>query len=145
MRTLALLAFLSVTLSSAAQNYSIDWFTIDGGGGASSGGAFTVSGTIGQPDAGQMSGGSFTVTGGFWSMDVPERPLLSITRSAGLARISWAKPATGWVLDSASSLIVPAPPNTWLPVQAQYQTNATEISVSVPTPPGTRFFRLRRQ
>jgi hypothetical protein len=29
----------------------LDWFTIDGGGGTSTGGVYAVSGTIGQPDA----------------------------------------------------------------------------------------------
>lgn len=52
-----------------AQSYSIDWHTVDGGGGASSGGAFSLSGTIGQPDAQTlpvMSGGTFELTGGYW-------------------------------------------------------------------------------
>lgn len=49
--------------------YSIPWSTIDGGGVLnSSGGSYTLSGTIGQPDAGAtMSGGSFSLTGGFWA------------------------------------------------------------------------------
>ena len=51
-----------------AGGFELDWYTIDGGGGTSSGGAFTLSGTIGQPDAGVvMSGGNFTLTGGFWA------------------------------------------------------------------------------
>ena len=41
-----------------AESYSIDWFTIDGGG-TSTGGVYSVSGTIGQLDAGQMSGDGF--------------------------------------------------------------------------------------
>jgi hypothetical protein len=46
---------------------SIPWFTIDGGGGTSTGGGFTLSGTIGQPDAGvTMTGGGFSLVGGFW-------------------------------------------------------------------------------
>ena len=49
--------------------YSTPWSTIDGGGVInSSGGSFTLSGTIGQPDAGStMTGGSFSLTGGFWA------------------------------------------------------------------------------
>ena len=40
------LGALLVTVSSArAQSYTIDWFTIDGGGGTSTGGVFSVSGT----------------------------------------------------------------------------------------------------
>jgi hypothetical protein len=50
---------------------SIDWSTIDGGGGMMSGGAFALTGTIGQPDAGAMSGGTFSLTGGFWSVTPP--------------------------------------------------------------------------
>jgi hypothetical protein len=50
-----------------AQDYAITWYTIDGGGGTSTGGDFSLSGTIGQHDAGgPMTGGDFSVTGGFW-------------------------------------------------------------------------------
>jgi len=52
--------------SALAQPFTLDWYTVDGGGGTSTGGLFEVSGTIGQPDAGVMSGGNFTLTGGFW-------------------------------------------------------------------------------
>ena len=58
---------LLVAGSTLAQNYSIDWYTMDGGGGTSTGGNYSVSGTIGQPDAGTMSGGNFTLQGGFWA------------------------------------------------------------------------------
>ncbi len=65
--TIALASLLGAAAASA-QPFAIDWYTIDGGGGTSSGGNFTLSGTIGQPDAGPtMSGGSFTLTGGFWA------------------------------------------------------------------------------
>ena len=54
--------------ASAGPAYSIDWSTIDGGGGTSTGGVYTISGTIGQHDAsGALSGGVYTVTGGFWA------------------------------------------------------------------------------
>jgi len=42
----------------------VSWYSLDGGGGQSSGGPFDVSGTIGQVDAGQMVGGGFRVSGG---------------------------------------------------------------------------------
>src|SRR5256884_5487033 len=32
----------------------------------SSGGNYTLSGTVGQPDAGTLSGGNYTLEGGFW-------------------------------------------------------------------------------
>ena len=61
-----LLAFSPVV---QAQPYAITWWTIDGGGGTSSGGGYSLSGTIGQPDAGVMSGGLYTLTGGFWGLE----------------------------------------------------------------------------
>jgi hypothetical protein len=71
--------------------YSIDWSTIDGGGGTSTGGVYSVTGTLGQPDAGAtMSGGNLSLDGGFWSLigavQTPGAPLLSIihtTTNAG--------------------------------------------------------------
>ena len=68
----------------AAQQYSIDWHKISGGGGTSTGGVYSVSGTIGQHDAtanNALTGGSYSVTGGFWSLyavQTPGAPLLSI-------------------------------------------------------------------
>ncbi len=54
--------------SAAAQQFALDWFTVDGGGAMrSTGGDFELSGTIGQPDAGgPLTGGHFELTGGFW-------------------------------------------------------------------------------
>jgi len=69
----AILCLFAVWASPAAAQsggpYEIVSYTIDGGGTTSStGGAFTLGGTIGQPDAGQtMTGGSFELTGGFWA------------------------------------------------------------------------------
>ncbi|MFN0134946.1 MAG: hypothetical protein ACKVS9_02390 [Phycisphaerae bacterium] len=62
------IAVIALAFAPAAvgQVFSIDWHTIDGGGGTSLGGLFEVSGTIGQPDAGVLTGGSFELSGGFW-------------------------------------------------------------------------------
>jgi hypothetical protein len=64
------LIVLTLTASAHAQSYAITWWTVDGGGGTSTGGGYTLSGTIGQPDAGVLSGGGYTLTGGFWGVDV---------------------------------------------------------------------------
>jgi len=59
-----------------ANQFEIPWRTIDGGGATSAGGAFVLSGTVGQPDAGAaMSGGSFALTGGFWVVALPQPAL----------------------------------------------------------------------
>ena len=51
-----------------AQDYEIISYTIDGGGASNSvSGSYILSGTIGQPDAGEpMLGGSYEHQGGFW-------------------------------------------------------------------------------
>ena len=63
-----MLFLLIVGIALAASNgFTIPWWTVDGGGGTSQGGDYTVSGTIGQHDASdEMSGGDYTVVGGFW-------------------------------------------------------------------------------
>jgi len=61
-RTLA--EFLEATFGTGP--LVIPWSTIDGGGGSAAGGSFSLSGTIGQPDAGNLLGGAFTLLGGYW-------------------------------------------------------------------------------
>jgi len=104
MNTTTLLLFL-MALSAQCQ-FAIDRFTIDGGGGTSTGGIYALSGTIGQPDAGKLSGGNFTLDGGFWSIvaaiQTPGAPLLSIERlPGGAVRVRWTRPADNFVLEQA--------------------------------------------
>jgi hypothetical protein len=75
----ALMALLLVGVSTAnAQparepdapqaTYELSWYSIDSGGTTNStGGAFSLSGSVGQPDAGTLSGGTYTLDGGIWS------------------------------------------------------------------------------
>ncbi len=101
---LAAAVILAVAGSSArGQTYSIDWFTIDGGGGTSTGGVYAVSGTIGQPDAGHMSGGNFTIDGGFWgiiaAVQTPGAPTLRVVRTTtNTVVLAWPAPSTGFSL-----------------------------------------------
>jgi LPXTG-site transpeptidase (sortase) family protein len=67
---LALVLLLASTLIVSAMSggdFNLPWTTFDGGGAAfSTGGDYSLGGTIGQPDAGQHSGGDFALSGGFW-------------------------------------------------------------------------------
>lgn len=125
-----------------AQSFSIDWFTIDGGGGTSTGGVYSLSGTIGQPDAGKMSGGTFSIDGGFWgiiaAVQTPGGPLLSIERIGSAVRVYWPTNATGFLLDQSLTVT-----GAWSQVSFPYTTNATQISITVPAPAGNKFYRLR--
>lgn len=69
---LVVAAILTLALSRPASaelagGYEISWHTVDGGGGTSTGGAYTLDGTIGQHDAGSQSGGGYVLAGGFWA------------------------------------------------------------------------------
>jgi hypothetical protein len=136
---------LALAVPALAQSYSVDWFTVDGGGGVSSGGTYTVSGTIGQPDAGRLSGGCYTVEGGFWGLiaavQIPDAPLLRITRSSGgNVIISWPASSTGFVLQQTMGL---SPPTSWTEVSTPVLVVGAENTVTVSATTGNKFFRLR--
>src|SRR3954453_2198971 len=115
MRTFAfsIFAAFGVATGAVAQNYSIDWFTIDGGGGTSTGGVFSVTGTIGQPDAGHMSGGNYTLDGGFWgiiaAVQTQGAPTLRVVlTSTNTVVVAWPYPSTGFSLQQNPIVNVPA-------------------------------------
>ena len=81
------LLFLSLVcpaLAGAAEDLSIDWYTVAGGGGSTSAGEFSVSGTVGQPEAGMLMAYCcrLSLFGGYWSqfIDVnqPDGPRLCL-------------------------------------------------------------------
>jgi hypothetical protein len=56
------------TAQAQGPDYDLSWHTVDGGGHTwSTGGEYTLGGTIGQPDAGDAVGGDYTLGGGFWA------------------------------------------------------------------------------
>ncbi|HEV7924005.1 MAG TPA: hypothetical protein VGR14_01535 [Verrucomicrobiae bacterium] len=150
MKNLLAIAIVGVALvlpcALQAQSYSINWYTIGGGGGTSTGtsgtNTYSLSGTIGQPATATMSGGSYSLTGGFWSIiaavQTPGSPLLTITRSGTQATVSWNAPATGFVLEQSPNLKT----GTWTTSPATLSTNGGVISVTVTANSGYQFFRL---
>ena len=68
---LALGAFVLLASAGLAQgSYDLSWWTVDAGGGTASGGSYTLTGTIGQPDTGTLTGGDHTLSSGFWGVGV---------------------------------------------------------------------------
>ncbi len=65
----ALLLFGTNTLQAqTGGGYDLTWNSIDGGGATfSTGGGYSLGGTIGQADAGPASGGAYALSGGFWA------------------------------------------------------------------------------
>lgn len=135
---------LCSSVVAVAQNYSIDWSTIDGGGGTSTGGVYSVSGTIGQPDAGPaMTGGNYSLTGGFWSLlsvvQTPGSPLLTISMtSSNAALVSWPSPSTGFNLQVNTNGIGSL---NWSNAPAATDNGTTKYIIVNP-PTGNRFYRL---
>ena len=141
------LSALSHQLSTlCAQTYSIDWYKIAGGGGTSTGGVYSVSGTIGQPDAGTMSGGGYSLTGGFWgivaAVQNPPAPLLTVTRSNTTVVVSWPGPEAGWKLQ-ATTAVLPGG-SVWTEIPPPYQTNGSNFLFTEPVPVGNKFYRLHK-
>lgn len=136
------LAFCLLTSASclrAPGQYTIDWQTIEGGGGTGTGGVYSVSGTIGQPDAGgPMTNGQYSVTGGFWVLPTAVQSsnaptLLIVPAAPGVAIISWTPATPGFVLQVSPTLA----PAAW--------TNAPSGATNPITVPATlpaRFYRL---
>ena len=147
---LPLFCFLILTsafcLCARAQSHSIDWSTIDGGGGTSTGGVYSVTGTIGQPDAGAMSGGNYSLTGGFWSLiatvQTPGAPLLSILCTAtNTVAVTWPSPSTGWTLQQNTNNVSSV---NWSNVTATIQDDGTTKALIINPPTGNRFYRLNK-
>ena len=118
----ALLVLLPGVL--VAQSYSIDWYKVSGGGGNSTGGGYSLTRTVGQPDAGgQMTGGNFSLSGGFWALyavQTPGAPLLTIQWNNDLRTTNWSNFA-GTVTDDGMTK-----------------------SATISPPSGTLFFRLKK-
>lgn len=123
----------------ALAQYAIPWPTIDGGGGRSAGGIYSVTGTIGQLDAGgPMTNGQYAVTGGFWALPIPVQttnaPLLTIVPAgAGQATVSWTAISFGFVLQETWSLS----PANWIN-SVSGPTNPIVVPATLPT----KFYRL---
>ena len=142
MKKIILLLGLMVPLAGLAQQYSIDWYKVSGGGGTSTGGTYSVSGTIGQHDAGgPMTGGNYSLTGGFWSLisvvQTPGLPNLIITHSGNSVVVSW--PDTGsYTLQQNSNLAT----GSWTTSGYTITTANGTNSITITPPTGNLFFRL---
>jgi hypothetical protein len=138
---LSLSAMLAIGAS--AQSYSIDRFTIAGGGGSSTGSVYSVSGTIGQPAASgaPMTGGNYLLTGGFWALYAVQTegaPLLAISLTNSAVMVSWSSASTNWILQQKADLNS----TNWIVAPEAIMGNGTLKFIIVNPPTGNRFYRL---
>jgi hypothetical protein len=140
-----LAAFFALAAQDAfAQSFSIDWFKIAGGGGASSGGSFSVIGTIGQIDANHqpMTGGGFALKGGFLSIYTEQTiaaPLLSIRLSSpDTVQVYWPSPSVGFKLQMNTDLSTA----NWVAPAEDVTDDGAIRYININSPADTRFYRL---
>jgi hypothetical protein len=146
MKRTILLRFLvaAVCLPAVAQPYTINWHKIAGGGGTSTGGVYSVSGTIGQHDAGgPLTGGNFSLAGGFWALtavQTPGAPTVGIVlTSTNTAVVYWPSPSTGFSLQVNTDLTT----GNWTAPGETVQDNGTIKYIIVNPPTGRKFYRLK--
>jgi hypothetical protein len=144
MKTVLIIPLLLAALALHAQQYSIDWYKVSGGGGTSTNGQYSVSGTIGQPDAsGAMTGGNYSLTGGFWSLyalQTPGAPVLSIQlTTTNVAMVYWPSPSTGFNLEVNTNLAT----TNWGTPSQSVNDNGTIRYILVNQPTANRFYRLK--
>lgn len=124
-----------------AQSYSIDWYTIDGGGGTSTNGPYSLTGAIGQADTGgPMTNAQYSLTGGIWVLPLivqePGAPMLTVVPAApGFALISWTPNTAGFVLQESLTLEPPAWTNS---------PSGASNPITVPATLAARFYRLQK-
>ncbi len=133
---------LLVPAAAHSQTYTIDWFKISGGGGTSTNGQYTLSGTIGQHDAGgPMTGGGYSLTGGFWSLisvlQAPGAPTLYVSHAANTVTVYW-QDVSGWSLEQNNNLATPAGWST----NSAWTTSSGTNYLNLTSPTGKLFFRL---
>lgn len=132
--------FCGLTTALFGQDFAIDWFTVDGGGGVSRGGAFELQSTIGQPEAGAspLVGGGYVLWGGFWPGLITastggKTPVLVLHLEGNRAVLSWSPATPGFVLQQTDDLAQPE----W-----ESAPVGNPLELPLPLQGTTRFYRL---
>jgi hypothetical protein len=116
------------TLLAQAGRYNLRSWTIDGGGGASSGGAYALGGTVGQLDAGILTGHTYTLVGGFWGGASAAAPTPTAT---GVITPPTATPVPATMTPTAT--MTPAATSTSEPSATPWRTETASTPVATPT------------
>jgi hypothetical protein len=142
---LAILVSIMLTGAAHAQTYSIDWHKISGGGAGADGNAvYSLTGSIGQQDAGSATNsGVYSITGGFeavFAIQTPGAPALSLNLTAtNTVIVSWPSPSSGFNLQTITDL---GSTNWTATSQTVIDTGAVKYIIVNPSS-GRLFFRLK--
>src|SRR5262245_62000006 len=137
MKTFTTLFLLCAALLQANPRFEITKSTIDAGGANTPGPRFTLTGTVGQPDAAPRfvsADNRFAVQPGFWpsATVVPAPGAPELTMRPGAARdtaiLAWPVTANGYILEESTNLA----PGSWSTVRFSVVDTATEHTVTYP-------------
>jgi hypothetical protein len=90
-----------------------------------------------------LDGGKLVITHETLRNSTPEDFRLRIEQLGEELRVSWPSSATGYVIEEADALNPASVLWRQVPV-AYYQSNPTDIYITVPATEGNRFYRLRK-
>jgi hypothetical protein len=146
----AALTFAALALAALAPpvhaQQSITWYKVSGGGGTSTNGPYSITGTIGQHDAGgPMTNSTDSITGGFWALlsvvqTAGAPPLIIFLTTSNTAVVQWPSPSTGWVLQQNATV----ESASWATPVETLNDDTTNRFIIVAPPAGNRFYRLYR-
>jgi hypothetical protein len=146
---LTVLAGVALLGASAHGQVTIDWFTLDGGGGAQASAHYLVNSTIGQTDAGpaaQVTSANYRITPGFWALEdmgpADPRPELSIRVQGNSVVLSWPSPSAGFGLQQTESFN--SMPAAWSNSAVVVSDDGVVRSVTLPLNEARRFYRLQK-
>jgi hypothetical protein len=149
--TFILIAIGCALPASLRAQWTLSRSVIAGGGGwNTTGAAFSLSGTVGQPDAGgPATGGGYSLAGGFWAGTTRIAPLGQPRLDAesviaDQVRLSWSVVATGYVLEQTAAFAASEAGISWSQVPPPYETNAARVTITLPLDSTERFYRLRK-
>lgn len=143
----ALAVALGTALSTGAQT-TIDWFTLDAAGGASSSVNYVINSTAGQNEVGStfLNSANYRIIPGFWALEnlgpATGVPTLTITLNGANVILSWPSPSTGFVLQQADTFSIL--PVAWANTPGAVSDNGFTRSITIPHNQTRTFYRLRR-
>jgi hypothetical protein len=145
----ALFVVGGVAFAQSGGGFTIKFSSIDGGAATSSGGGYSLRGTIGQPDAGLtvLSGGGYNLRGGITVLPAPIIVPPSGSSASPIRNyyvdpnvpLSWSRVtyATGYWVQVARD-------KNFLQLEFNQTTPASQLSVVAPLPGnGTYYWRVR--
>ncbi|HEY1171299.1 MAG TPA: hypothetical protein VGH19_08035 [Verrucomicrobiae bacterium] len=143
---LIFLTLVQLAALTFASDIALPSSAISSGGGNSSGGPYSLLGTIGQPATMISSNGQYRLDPGFWAVALAVQtegaPVLSIQRTGNQVILSWSSLTDEFVLQKTTTL--GASP-LWQDVLTSPVSNAESRSVTLALQPWHQFFRLRKQ